>query len=117
MSLTYAAECTDVSSLVRHQARALIKYWHEDNPVFNREDPELLDWAHQCLGYFRNCWLNGRLDLETARKAENLIIDSKAEATPDNVLMMRGVDHIREFFPSFLPTAEDLDSAYWGSKG
>ena len=112
MSLTYAAECEWVSALVRHQARALINNWYQDNPVFDRENPELLDWARQCLSYWRNCWLDGRLDLETARKAENLIIDPKASAT-DNVLLMRGVDHIRQFFPSFLPTAEDLDSAYF----
>ena len=116
MSLTYAAECEWVSALVRHQASSLIKSWYQDNPFFNSEDPELLDWAHQCLGYFRNCWLNERLDLETARRPENLIIDPKLEAIPDDVLLMRGVDHIRQFFPSFLPTTEDLDSAYWGSK-
>ena len=116
MSLSYAAECQWVSAFVRHEANALIKNWKQDNPFFNRQDPELLDWSHQCLGYFRNCWLDERLDLETARNAANLIVDPKPEATPDNVLLMRGVDHIREFYPSFMPTADDLDSAYWGSK-
>ena len=116
ISLTYAAECSWLPECLRNQAQAMINSWKQDNPFFNRQDPELLDWAHQCLGYFRNCWLDERLDLTAARKCENLIIDPKPEATPDNVLLMRGVDHIREFFPSFLPTAEDLDSAYWGSK-
>ena len=116
MSLTYAAECSWLPDCLRKQAQAMINSWKQDNPFFNRQDPELLDWAHQCLGYFRNCWLDERLDLSAARKPEYLIVDPKPEATPDNVLLMRGVDHIREFFPSFLPTADDLDSAYWGSK-
>ena len=116
MSLTYAAECGWLPECLRNQAGTMIACWKSDNPFFNRQDPELLDWAHQCLGYFRNCWLDERLDLKTARNCAYLIIDPKPEATPDNVLLMRGVDHIREFFPSFLPTTEDLNSAYWGQK-
>ena len=116
MSLSYAAECSWLSDFVRDQCVRMIEGWKEDHPFFNRNDAELLDWAHQCLGYFRNCWLDERLELCEARKASNLIVDPKPEATPDNVLLMRGVDHIREFFPSFMPTPEDLESAYWGSK-
>ena len=116
MSLSYAAECSWVSDFVRDQCARMLEGWKEDHPFFNRNDAELLDWAHQCLGYFRNCWLDERLELCEARKASNLIVDPKPEATPENVLLMRGVDHIREFFPSFMPTPEDLESAYWGTK-
>ena len=120
MSLTYAIDCNWLPIELRSRCKSIIASWHERNPVFDRDNAEMLDWMHSVLGYFRNCWLDPRLidngpgGREFARKCDNLIIDP--EDTPQDITLMRGVDHVREFFPDFTPTDQDFAEAYWGSK-
>ena len=110
MSLEHAAKCTYLNEKVRGRALQHLNQWKASDI----DSPEIQDWVHQILGYFRNCYKGPQGD-ETAWHATNLRMNP--DTTPNlNVDLHAGVHHIRKFYPGFTPTIENWANAYWGKR-
>lgn len=115
MSLTYAAEqATWLDDATRNAARRLLAEWASKRPSL--DDPDIQDWIHQVLGYFRDQYAGLRAE-QTGSKwdVSNLRSDAKVDPVL-NADLHAGVHLIRQYYPEFKPTQRDFAQAYWGTK-
>jgi hypothetical protein len=116
MSLEYALENpSGVDRQTLLDAHQLLANWFERKLPLT--DPQVIDWVHRVLGYFHDCY-RGTSDGPYGRgvwAAESLTIDH--ERNPMAYISQHaGVHFIRKYYPDFVPTREDFEQAYWGSK-
>ncbi len=122
MSLSAGAESDELDEATRMEAKKLLSDWVPP-PM---DDPEVVKWVHQVLGYFKGCWRNPNVpepecwhaDKLLANRLETWTIDPIANITLtllDNVDDHAGVHLIRKWYPEFMPTEEDFVQAKWGS--
>jgi hypothetical protein len=112
MSLSAAVACDWLDDATRAAARTILKTWEANKPALN--NPEVQEWVRQVLGYFRGCYRNPEAGAEEWN-AGKLTIDQKRNPL-DKPEDHTGVNLIREFYPEFVPTAEQFGEAYWGKK-
>ena len=113
MSLSFAAKCEWLDPFTKADARSALRKWSDNRPAI--DSAEVKDWIQQVLGYFRGCY-KGNPDLgEKAWDAGNLRMDQKVDPML-NVELHAGVRLIRQYYPEYVPTAEDFAGAYWGKK-
>lgn len=111
MSLEAATNDTWIDPEVRRKAQELLETWQAP-PI---ESPEIREWISQVLGYFRGCYQGLEKLGEASWHASNLLIDGDLDPM-DHVDQHAGVHLIRQYYPSFTPTAGDFEQAYWGTK-
>lgn len=111
LSLTTALEASWIEDEVRAEVKRLLDSWQR--PAL--ESPEIQDWIHQVLGYFRGCYRNPALPESQQWNASYLIINQGANPLAF-VMDHAGVRWIRKFYPEFVPTAEHFEHAYWGKR-
>ncbi|HEY5657143.1 MAG TPA: hypothetical protein VIY27_05095 [Myxococcota bacterium] len=113
MSLSAAAECDYIDPRARAEAQRRLAKW-EPLPI---DDPAIVDWVHQVLGYFRGMYqgLRGPVPPGTEWHVENLFSDPERDPV-QSADSHAGVHYIRKFYPEYMPTAEDFAGAYWGTK-
>lgn len=111
MSLSAAAECEWLDAATRAEARRRLAQWVPP-PV---DSPAVVDWIHQVLGYYNNCYRNGNVAPELQWHAGHVHIrpDADPVLNADN---HAGVHLIRTYYPAFTPTADHFANAYWGTK-
>lgn len=104
MSLTVAAE-SDWHNC-QQQAKKILADWK--TPDIN--SPEIQDWIHRIMGYFKDCYIpvNGK------RTASDLLIQPMWNPVARQN-HHAGVLHIRDYYPHFILTAEHVKNAYWGT--
>jgi len=108
MSLSHCFEAEYMRNDIRIECQDLLDYWNKNK--FPLDSPEVIDWIHQVLGYFKNCY-KGKGD--NPWNVKNLIID------PTNSLLVddhAGVHHIRKYYPEYQPSENDFKQAHWGKK-
>ena len=115
MSLSKAAESSWLEGAEgrnpKIRAKTLLKNWKA--PDIN--SPEIQDWIHQVLGYFKNCYSGQDKDGNISWNAGDLRIMKDADPVL-NQDIHAGVHLIRKYYPDFKATKEDFDNGYWGSK-
>jgi hypothetical protein len=112
MSLRAATETEWLASETRNAARAMLKAWEANRAPI--DSPEVRDWIHSTLGYFRHCFRNPDAGAEQWH-AGKMTIDEKRDPLA-NPADHAGVNLIRGFYPEYNPTAEDFTAAYWGTR-
>jgi len=113
MSLTYAAkEASWLDGSTRAAARALLNAWKKERPPLH--SPEIQDWIHQVLGYFRGMYRNPSATAEQWN-ASSMISDSNRDPIKHS-RDHAGVHLIHQYYPEYRPTREDFAKAYWGTK-
>ena len=75
--------------------------------------PEIQDWICHVLDYFKNCYSGQDSKGEISYNVSDLRIDPAADPLL-NCDIHAGVHFIRKYYPSFIPTREQFDKAYWG---
>ena len=105
MSITVAVQDSMLEECVRARARMLLENWVKP-PL---KHPEIQDWIYQVLGYFRNCYSKDGA-------GRNLCKDMVVSEQPLDENRHLGVMHIRNWYPSYVPTKLDFKNAYWGRK-
>ena len=109
-SLSYAAqEATGLHPSVRDEAKRILQEWEKDKKPLS--DPEVKDWTHQVLGYFRNM----RIPESGSRNVSDLVVDPSVDST-ESADRHAGVAYIRQYYPDYTPAKEDFEHAYWGRK-
>jgi len=109
MSLQAAADAEWLDPATRAEAkRHLTEFQQKKLPL---DHPEVVDWRHQVLGYFKNCWKGTG---EDPWNVQNLRMGAKP---PDATLNDHaGVHFIQKHYPEYQPSPEDFGGAYWGTK-
>ena len=114
MSLSYALECDYLDDTTKERVRATLAQY-VPQPI---DSPEMQDWVHSVLGYFRNCYRNSNFPEPACWYAGNVIITD----SPEEKYGLHPIDDhagahlIRKFYPDFIPTQANLRDAYWGKK-
>ena len=101
-SLTYAAyEASFLDDSIRKKAKKILDDWKTTRPSLST--PEIQDWIHQVLGYFKNCYSPDGV----TRDASKCVIIS---GNPFEIGVNRhlGVMFIRQFYPEYKPTKRIL---------
>lgn len=113
MSLSHAVECEWLDDLTREQAKLLLIEWQRPDI----DSPEVQDWIHHILGYFKGCYKGQESSPGKGDEwyATNLRIDNSIPPML-NIDLHAGVRLIREYYPSFAPTTLHFAQAYWGKK-
>ncbi len=104
-SLTVAVSAEFIEPHIRGEARYLLTTW---NPGPS-PDPA---WVLQVLGYFRGCYRNPLVEHQW--DADSMIIDQTLDPL-SHLDDHAGVNHIRKFYPGFIPTAQQFREAKWGT--
>jgi hypothetical protein len=108
-SLEYAVKDDTLDDETRAKAKAILDSWKA--PPIDSE--EIREWVLQVLGYFKGCY---NLDLsEDGWSNDNLTIDMNLNPL-EYIDNHAGVHLIRKYYPDFIPTRDDFDNAYWGTK-
>lgn len=122
MGLTAIADEDWLDDECRAEAKALLAGW-ERPPI---TDPAIKDWIRQVLGYFRGCFQGVDSEGLPSWKAGELLhgkrrcpeCGSIVEVDPADYVKYAcqhaGVHLIRKFYPEYIPTKADFQSAYWG---
>lgn len=111
MSLSAAVDCDWLDSATRQAARVVLAGW-ERQPI---DSPKVAAWIRQVLGYFKGCYRNAAAG-DRQWDADKLIINQEANPLNWNwVDDHAGVHLIRKYYPEYVPTQEDFDTAKWGS--
>lgn len=111
MSLSAALECEYLDSTTRAVVRTVLNSWKR--PALDA--PEVQDWIHQVLGYFKGCYRKPGNTSDNAWNVDQL--DTQGTANPmKRIDDHAGVHLIRKYYPEFTPTAEHFSAAYWGTK-
>jgi hypothetical protein len=115
LSLRYAAEeATWLDPSTRSAARQVLKAWAAHRPPL--ESPEIQDWIHQVLGYFRDQYAGMRPG-QTGSKWNVSNLRTISDIDPVlNADLHAGVNLIRRFYPEYTPSHEDFKQAYWGQR-
>ena len=104
MSLSHAANCNMLDDETREAATSILQAWAAPDI----DDPEVVDWIHQVLGYFRDCYsVNGENNVNT-----DLVVSEEQL----DINYHFGVMFIRKFYPDYAPSEDDFRQAYWGKK-
>lgn len=111
MSLSAAAECDYIDPRVRAEAKRRLAKW-EAPPS---DDPAIVDWRHQVLGYFRGMYRKPATPHPYEWHVANLASDPERDPI-EHADAHAGVHHIRRFYPDYVPTEDDFAGAYWGTK-
>ena len=113
MSLTAAIEAEWLDGLIKSQARSMLENW-KPLPL---EHADVQDWIHRVLGYFKRCYRNPNLPEPEFWHADKMLITSEPENHGlHNIDDHAGVHLIRKYYPGFVPTLDNMLSAYWGTK-
>lgn len=106
LSLSSAVDCDWLDAGTRMAAKAVLNSWQAP-PM---ESAEIQAWILQVLGYFRSCYqgTNGSWN------AYDLVIDKERDPVV-NADTHAGVNLIRKYYPSFVPSAEHFQNAKWGN--
>ncbi|MBI3014014.1 MAG: hypothetical protein HYY65_02880, partial [Candidatus Tectomicrobia bacterium] len=89
VSLSHAAnEATWLHPTVRDEAKRILQEWEKDKKPLT--DPEVKDWTHQVLGYFRNM----RIPESGSRNVSDLVVDPSVDST-ESADRHAGVAYIR----------------------
>jgi len=107
ISLSSAAESEWLNAATKARAKGILNRW-QPLPI---EHPDVKQWIHQILGYFRNCYQSA----SGSWQAGELRI-LKAGDDPLPVDLHAGIHLIRKYYPEYQPTASDWNAAYWGTK-
>jgi len=111
MSLSAATEATWLDAATRSAAKKMLKDWKPPAP----NNPEIVDWRQQVLGYFRNMYRNPNAPKNEQWNASVMIVDRDRDPIA-NADDHAGVHFIRKFYPDYVPTEADFGGAYWGSR-
>lgn len=110
VSLSHAAnEASWLHPAVRDEAKRILQEREKDKKPLS--DPDVKDWTHQVLGYFRNM----RIPESGSRNVPDLKVDPSVDAV-EQADQHAGVAYIRQYYPDYKPTKEDFGQAYWGKK-
>lgn len=113
MCLSSAVDCDWLDDTTRSRAKSILQDWESNKPAL--ESPEVQDWIHQVLGYFRNCYAGPEEMGEERWYADKLTIDA-GRRPMEHLNTHCGVHHIRKYYPDFVPTIKHFCQAYWGQK-
>jgi hypothetical protein len=111
VSLSGAATSEWLAPETRAAARRKLREW-KPLPI---NDVQIVDWIHQVLGYFRDCYRNPNVPAATQWHVSDLVVDRERDPV-ENADDHMGVHVIREFYPQFVPTHEDCADSYWGQR-
>jgi hypothetical protein len=111
MALEYAVDSPTLDAATRAVVRTILATWERKKPAL--DSPEVQDWIHQVLSYFRGCFCRGDGSKPEDWHADVVRIDSAADPL-DNAECHAGVHLIRKYYPEFQPTREHFARAYWG---
>jgi len=112
MSLSVAVECDWLSPTARADAKRMLDEWQANRPAL--DSPEVKDWVHKVLGYFRVSYRGEGPEPECWHVANLIFLKAGDAARPNEE--HAGVHLIRKYYPEYSPTAEDFAGAYWGKK-
>lgn len=110
LSLSSAVECDWLDDATRANAKRILDTWQENKPAL--DSTEIIEWKRQVLGYFAGCYKG---DGENPWNCSALRITKDADPML-NFDLHAGVRMIRQYYPGFVPTRDDFNSAYWGTK-
>lgn len=110
MSLSIAADCEYIDSITQQRAKVILHEWSLHRARLASE--EIQDWIKQVLGYFRGCYKG---DGSNPWNADQLRIAQDTDPLL-NADIHAGVHLIRRYYPEYVPTQEQFDGAYWGTK-
>jgi len=111
MSLESAAESEWLDPATRAAARKMLRDWVP--PPIN--SPEIADWIHQVLGYFRGMYRNDNAPRGQEWNAGTMHVDPDRDPLL-NADAHAGVHLIREYYPDYMPSRADFGGAYWGTR-
>ena len=110
-SLRGAAESEWLDPATRAAARKMLRGWVP--PPIN--SPEIADWIHQVLGYFRGMYRNDNAPRGQEWNAGTMHVDPDRDPLL-NADAHAGVHLIREYYPDYMPSRADFGGAYWGTR-
>lgn len=125
MSLSHAVTCEWLDAATRAAARAKLASWVAPS----LSAPEVVDWVRSVLGYFKSMYGDPRVPEPERWHCEHLRtvypdggdmekvmrLDT-ADGHPVIFFEHAGVHFVRNYFPEYVPSAEDFAGAYWGTK-
>ncbi len=103
MSLSQASYDNSLTIETRKLAKSILENWEATKLPL--EDSEIQEWILQVLGYFKSRYYRPYSSV--------LMINARLNPLA-NSHIHRGVAHIREFYPQYVPTMAHFEEAYWG---
>ena len=107
--MSSAVKDRSLSQETRKLAKSILENWEATKLPL--EDTEIQEWILQVLGYFKACYYRPYAGIN----ARDLMFNARLNPLA-NAHLHRGVAHIREFYPQYVPTMAHFDGAYWGKK-
>ena len=119
MSLSSAAEGKNflpgewIDPETRAEAKNILEDWHKTKKPLT--DPEVQDWVHQVMGYFKGMYAAPDEKGEDKWNVSRLLYQPELTPVVDQD-RHAGVNFIKKYYPEFKLEDSHVKNAYWGKK-
>ena len=110
-SIEHTAGCDWIPVDIRAECKRMLDTWEASKPSIAA--PETRDWIGTVLAYFKGCYRNPNVEGVRQWYASDLLI---RDWTPmDHADDHAGVRCIRQYYPDYVPVANDFTRGKWGA--